>query len=178
MNGFCGPAAVLIVVFSTLASAGEFKTEPISKGVVIIQPVSLNVALDAETEREQGKKVEPSRLTAQPKIETSTRASEKTKKPARRKPLRRRVLVIKASWCGACQSLNSEWPRLRKVRWRIGSDDTDHFQLIDVDASPNAVSRYDVTQLPTLLLVEDGKVIQRTGSLDAKNLAEFYYGRY
>jgi len=98
-------------------------------------------------------------------------------RPKERQPLKRRVIVVKAKWCGACQLLNHEWPKLRAVRWRIGASDTQHFQLIDVDTDPGVVARYGITQLPTLLLIENGKILDRTGGLDAADLAEFYYGR-
>ncbi len=98
-------------------------------------------------------------------------------KPKKRKPLKRRVLVVKATWCGACQALRHEWPKLRKVRWRIGERDSDHFQLIDSDEHPEIVQKYRVTSLPTLILVEDGRELGRHGFLNAKNMAEFYSGR-
>lgn len=100
-----------------------------------------------------------------------------TAKPTPPKPLKRRVLVFKASWCGACQLLNYEWPKLRDVRWRIGSKDSDHFQLVDADYSPELMSRYGIASLPTLVLIEDGREISRQSSLSAKDMAEFYYGR-
>lgn len=93
------------------------------------------------------------------------------------KPVKRKVLVFKATWCGACQSLNYEWPKLKEVGWRIGEKETDHIQLVDADTRPDLMSRYGVTSLPTLVLVDDDEELNRKGSLGARNIAEFYYGR-
>lgn len=98
-------------------------------------------------------------------------------KPAERKPLKRRVLVFKASWCGACQSLNYEWPKLRKVRWRIGTSKSDHFQFVDADQRPDLISKYSIGSLPTLVLVDGDQETGRRGGLNAVDMAEFYYGR-
>jgi thiol-disulfide isomerase/thioredoxin len=98
-------------------------------------------------------------------------------KPAPLKPLKRRVLVFKAEWCGACQQLSTAWPSLRKVRWRVGTKDTDHFQLIDVDQHRNIMNKYGVNSLPTVILVEGDKVLDRRGVLSSIDLAELYYGR-
>jgi len=102
----------------------------------------------------------------------STRETVKTLKPVKRK-----VLVFKATWCGACQSLKHEWPKLEKVGWRIGEKQTDHIQLVDADSHPDLMSRYGISSLPTLVLVDDDAEVSRRGSLGARNIAEFYYGR-
>lgn len=105
-------------------------------------------------------------------------SSKKNPTPKKQlKPQKRKVLVFKASWCGACLALNNEWPALRKVRWRIGEKDTDHIQLVDVDQYPELMARYQIAALPTLVLIEDGRELSRHGSLGAKSIAEFYYGR-
>ncbi|MFT4560050.1 MAG: thioredoxin-like negative regulator of GroEL, partial [Planctomycetaceae bacterium] len=108
------------------------------------------------------------------KVETSQDTSTK---PKTLKPLKRRILVFKASWCSACQFLNYEWPNMKKVGWRVGGKLTDHIQLVDSDERPDLVSRYGITALPTLILVDGDKVVSRQGSLSARNIAEFYYGR-
>jgi thiol-disulfide isomerase/thioredoxin len=91
---------------------------------------------------------------------------------------KRQVLIFKATWCGACQLLTPAWPKLRRVNWRVGSGRTDHFRLVDSDEHPELISRYGITALPTIVLVENGREIDRTGQiLNAIDLAEFYYGR-
>lgn len=188
-----GPLAGLILATAALlpaAEPGDVTSGEKAAAISAIQPVSLNLAaglsIGDETKKDTPKSntAEATAKESSKKKQTSEKAEKKAntkeagnEKPKKRKPLKRKVLVVKATWCGACQALNSEWPKLRKVRWRIGGANTDHFQLMDVDANPNVVSRYGITQLPTLLLIENGKVIQRAGGLNAKDLAEFYYGR-
>lgn len=195
MSRICGPifgaVALLATVATTVAviaaepAKDTSSAAPAFAGASAIQPVSLNVltkSLEAD-----GAETEVAN-TSDEKNETASKTKESVKakpdseaksdeKPKALKPLKRRVIVVKATWCGACQALNYEWPKLRKVRWRIGKADTDHFQLVDTDQDPGVVGRYGVTQLPTLLLIENGKVIDRAGVLNAKDLAEFYYGR-
>ena len=111
---------------------------------------------------------------ASAKVETSSSASAK---PKVLKPVKRRILVFKATWCGACQALKSEWPSMKQVGWRVGQKLTDHIQLVDSDERPDLVSKYGITALPTLILVDDDEELNRRGSLGASNIAEFYYGR-
>ena len=119
-------------------------------------------------------------LDAKPVADSKPKA-DKTKKSAAKKapkPPKRQILVFKATWCGVCQLLNPAWPKLRRVRWRVGSSKTDHFRLVDSDEHPDLISRYRITALPTIVLLENGREIDRTGQiLNAVDLAEFYYGR-
>lgn len=203
MDGIRGPVAALFVASAAFVSAAEPAVEnstpaPVVEAISVIKPRSLSLAVDSvepgKSEPVSSQAVgndtspDPEVKSASKRMREPGSANRKaahnadgqkgtTAGSTRRKPLRRKIIVVKAAWCGACQSLNHEWPKLRKVRWRIGSQDTDHFQLVDVDENPDVVSRYGIAQLPTLLLVENGKVIGRTGALSAKDLAEFYYGR-
>ncbi len=120
-------------------------------------------------------------LDAQP-VTSSEPQADRVKKSAAEKQTpkvpRRQVLIFKATWCGACQLLNPAWPKLRRVDWRVGSARTDHFRLVDSDQHPDLISRFGITALPTIVLLEDGREIDRTGQiLNAVDFAEFYYGR-
>lgn len=116
-------------------------------------------------------------LLTQPQAVVRDKSASETPQPALPKTQRRRVLVFKASWCGACQGLNHEWPRLRAVNWRVGTDDTQHFQMVDADERPDLMAKFGVASLPTILVVEDEREVSRHGLLDAHQLAELYYGR-
>ncbi len=96
---------------------------------------------------------------------------------SRPKALKKRVLVFKASWCGACQALYYEWPKLEAVKWKVGNDETHHFQIVDADERPDLMAKYGVSSLPTIILVENDQEVARHGLLGAFNLAELYYGR-
>lgn len=167
---------------------------------VVIRPVSMTSSSKTDTEvRSVGQQAMNLRLAVSPSLKaqlgkaangvdsaktdgnhastSGDSSTRETQTPTVLKPLKRQVLVFKASWCGACQSLKYEWPKLRDVRWRIGEKNTDHIQLVDADLHPDLMSQYGVASLPTLVLVEDGRELSRQGSLGAKNIAEFYYGR-
>jgi thioredoxin 1 len=141
--------------------------------------------LDSEPSQLRGQLIDLAgfSLEAQPAAETSSQStilqtSAEMAKPATPKAPKRQVLIFKATWCGACQLLTPAWPKLRRVDWRVGSSKTDHFRLIDSDEHPDLVSRYRITALPTIVLLEDGREIDRTGQiLNAIDLAEFYFGR-
>lgn len=191
MSRICGPIFGAFALLATVVTAAEPANDtssaaPAFAGSSVIQPVSLNVLAKSLKPDDAKKDEVATTVKEESKTASKTDGSAKSmpgdeaksdKKPTVLKPLKRRVIVVKTTWCGACQALNNEWPKLRKVRWRIGIADTDHFQLVDADQVPGVVSRYGVTQLPTILLIENGKVIDRAGALNAKDLAEFYYGR-
>jgi thioredoxin 1 len=186
MRKLCGLVTVAMLIAGTVSAAKVSttgKTRAVStKSALAVGDQALNLKLavkigDAKSDVKQAKagdaqsgKVEQTSA----KVETSKRSSTK---PKVLKPRKRRILVFKASWCSACQLLNYEWTSMKKVGWRVGGKLTDHIQLVDSDERPDLVSRYRITALPTLLLVDGDTVVGRQGSLSARNIAEFYYGR-
>lgn len=99
------------------------------------------------------------------------------KKPSKPAPLKRRVLVFKASWCGTCVLLDREWPAVRKMKLRVGTKPTDHFQLIDVDRRPDLMQKYRVGALPTVILMDGDRERARHTYLTASQLANLYRGK-
>lgn len=98
-------------------------------------------------------------------------------KPGLSNTRKRRVLVFKASWCGACQALNYEWPKLEAVRWKVGETEANHIQIVDADARPDLMAKYGVYSLPTIVLIDDDKELKRQGLLNAYDIAELFHGR-
>ena len=64
------------------------------------------------------------------------------------------VLAFTADWCQACQR---DKPKLDDLR-RQGVEVVE----IDYDARPNLVRKYRVRRLPTYIVLEDGKEVERT----------------
>lgn len=186
MRKLCGLLAAVALCAGTVSAAEQSasaKTKSASSksvGMVGDQALNLEFAvktgkLKSDAKREKIGKGGSSKIQqTSAKAEASARSSAK---PKALKPLKRKILVFKASWCSACMALNYEWPAMKKVGWRVGEKLTDHIQLVDSDLRPDLISRYGITQLPTLLLVDGDKEVARQGSLGARNIAEFYYGR-
>lgn len=93
--------------------------------------------------------------------------AKKPKKPA---PLKRRVLVFKAVWCGACSVLDREWPQVRQQKLRVGSSTTDHFQMVDADRRPDLMQKHRVALLPTIILMDGDRELSRHTFLSARQL--------
>jgi len=64
------------------------------------------------------------------------------------------VLAFTADWCQACQQ---DKPKLDDLR-RQGVEVVE----IDYDARPDLVRKYRVRRLPTYIVLEDGKEVERT----------------
>lgn len=171
-------AAIQPVSLKLEGEKSETANKPAATATTKNQNVKQASAKSADTKQTDKKKANIKQTAAkqEPKS-TQKKDAKKGSKPKELKPLKRRVLVFKADWCGACQQLSAAFPTLRKVRWRIGTKNTDHFQLIDVDRQPGLMNRYGVTSLPTVILLDGDKEIQRRGVLNAIDLAELYYGR-
>jgi thiol-disulfide isomerase/thioredoxin len=195
MRNLCG-LIVVVVLGAGSVSAAELSTATEAKaisakstGIVGDQALNLKIASkidDAKNDVKQAKDGKTGNNLAGKIEQTSARvetsailktSSSSSAKPKVLKPVNRRILVFKATWCSACTSLDYQWPSMKKVGWRVGEKLTDHIQLVDSDERPDLVSKYGITALPTLVLVDDDKELNRRGSLGARNIAEFYYGR-
>jgi thioredoxin 2 len=61
-----------------------------------------------------------------------------------------------ATWCGPCRMVS---PALE----RLAVDFADKLKLVkvDVDASPNLSTRFEIQAVPTLMIMRDGKIVAR-----------------
>lgn len=77
------------------------------------------------------------------------------------------VLVdFSAEWCGPCRALA---PVLEDVAQDM--EGKAKFVKIDIDASQQTTSKFQVTSVPTLILFKDGKEVERAvGLKDADSL--------
>ena len=106
-------------------------------------------------------------------------AAPEAEKRTSKKPRRRRILYFYASYCTFCQSIKQkEFPRLKSVKWKIGSKDTNHIQEMNAEKFPELIEKYKLELLPTFILFVKGKEVDRRyGPLTAHQIAEFYYRR-
>ncbi|KAG7879922.1 hypothetical protein KL905_001415 [Ogataea polymorpha] len=65
------------------------------------------------------------------------------------------VIDFFATWCGPCKMIA---PMLEKFSAEYSSFD---FYKVDVDELPEIASQYDVTSMPTILFLKDGKEVKR-----------------
>lgn len=91
---------------------------------------------------------------------------------------RHQILLFTASWCPACvQMKTAEFPALKQKNWEIGTNESSHIRVVDVDQNQGLSDKYDIQSLPTLVLVIDGKEVSRSGALSAYSIAEMFYNR-
>ena len=79
------------------------------------------------------------------------------------------VLVdFSAEWCGPCKMMA---PILKQVKQEVGEAIT--IIKVDIDQSPQAAAKYQVTSVPTLILFKQGAILWRqSGVVPAHNLKD------
>lgn len=100
----------------------------------------------------------------------------------------RRMLFFGAPWCRWClwmkgdlkpwnetQTRNAALTRLVGRGWTVGPEASNHIQLLNYDEEPELREQYDVQDLPTLILIENGVEITRhVGVLDAYQIGAMF----
>jgi thioredoxin-like negative regulator of GroEL len=116
--------------------------------------------------------------------EVAAQFASEQPEPAREK----RILLFTASWCGPCQAMkgdlhnpertpNAPCARLLKTGWKVGTDESSHIQIVDVDAAPELSDQFAIQSLPTLVLIENGRELRRLeGAADAWAIGKLFKG--
>ena len=93
------------------------------------------------------------------------------KKPVERS---RYIVYVGATWCGPCrQTKRDTFPALSKSGWKIGSEVDSHVRVLDYDVDD--VSRYQISVVPTWVLMDGGREISRaTGYMNPVQVDRFY----
>lgn len=90
--------------------------------------------------------------------------------PGHCKASRARFVLVCAEWCHSCKSLKTvkrssddltdfEW--LKKGCWRLNETEDSDVQLVDYDKHRELAISYNVVQVPTLIVLLDGKELAR-----------------
>jgi thioredoxin 1 len=80
----------------------------------------------------------------------------------------KKILYFSAAWCGPCKTLG---PIMESLSGQI------NYQKIDVDNNQDLSIKYGVRNIPTLILLEDGKAIDKMVGVGTKDsILNFYNG--
>lgn len=78
------------------------------------------------------------------------------------------ILYFSAPWCAPCKQLG---PIMDSLQGQI------NFRKIDVDNDTELSTKYGVRNIPTLVLLKNGKAVNRTTGLQSKQqILDFYNG--
>ena len=79
------------------------------------------------------------------------------------------VFYFTADWCNPCKKVNP-------IVEEINRDSIVKFQVIDVDSETELVKRFEIRSVPTFILIEDNKEVNRiTGAQTKEQLENFIY---
>mgnify|MGYP000870249744 FL=1 len=80
----------------------------------------------------------------------------------------KKILYFTAAWCGPCKALG---PIMDSLQGQI------NFDKIDVDTNTELSAQYGVRGVPLLILLKNGKEINRLVGVQSKeNILKFYNG--
>ena len=80
-----------------------------------------------------------------------------------------RIIKFEADWCGPCQQMKPGFDKVSK-----SLSDSARFETVNVDDQPSIADRYNVSALPTVIAVKNGKEIARlTGYQSTMKLKSF-----
>lgn len=85
------------------------------------------------------------------------------------------ILITEPSWCPPCaQMAVNVYPALKKNGWKFGENE--HILVIGIDKA--AELGYNIENIPTALLIEDGKIIAKhEGFLSGYGFGTLWAGR-
>ena len=74
-----------------------------------------------------------------------------------------------APWCGPCKHFGPTMDRIEARGISVNK--------INVDYTPDVVTKYGVKSVPTVILVENGQEVKRfTGAKSEQDVIDFYHG--
>ncbi|KAK7080974.1 thioredoxin 2 [Halocaridina rubra] len=82
------------------------------------------------------------------------------------------VVDFHAQWCGPCKLLG---PRLENIIG--GKGDKVHLAKVDIDEVSDLALEYDVSAVPSVLAIKDGKVIDKFVGLQEESRIEAFVNR-
>jgi len=77
------------------------------------------------------------------------------------------LLLVKAEWCGHCQSFKSTWEKLKKDIKNV------KFNTLDADTHKEEIEKLNIQGFPTLLFKNKFATIEYNGNRSYNDLIEF-----
>lgn len=92
-------------------------------------------------------------------------------------PRRQRVIAFGAKWCVPCVATDPYYEHLKAAGWKVGPEESNHFQRVDFDENPELARKYSVDRIPTYIVIVDEKVVYRHigPARDAFHLGDIYH---
>lgn len=79
------------------------------------------------------------------------------------------LLYLFATWCGPCRIQSAVLEEVVKTRPDM------NIAKVDVDENPNIARSFGVMSIPTLILLKDGKMVNKhVGLMQSEDLIKFY----
>ena len=88
----------------------------------------------------------------------------------------RQVVVLTASWCLPCGPVKETVKKLKDAGWDVSDTDTAQIRLVDPEMQPALAQSLGVESIPTVLVLQEGKVVSRLTGLAASSLSTFAIG--
>lgn len=86
------------------------------------------------------------------------------------------VYYFTASWCGPCQTIKTGFPSLQEIGWKVGTQKTDHIQVVDIDKNPDLFNKYRrENTVPQVVAIKNGKAVGWLTPEAANQISHFYY---
>ena len=81
------------------------------------------------------------------------------------------VFYFTADWCNPCK-------QTKPIAEELNRDGVAAFQFIDADQEIELVKKFEIKSIPTFILIEDGKEVNRiTGAQTREQLENFINGK-
>ena len=77
------------------------------------------------------------------------------------------ILKFEADWCAPCKALRPVWEELEG-----NFSDKATFQVIDIDIDSDTAAKYNITSVPTVVIVKNGEITDHIVGLVKKDRLE------